>query len=34
MIEFLDKENTEVNSTMTSIEIERFGEKKEIVSRS
>lgn len=33
MIEFLDKENTEVNSTMTSIEIERFGEKKEIVSR-
>jgi lipopolysaccharide export system protein LptA len=33
MIEFLDKENTEVNSTMTSVEIERFGEKKEIVSR-
>jgi lipopolysaccharide export system protein LptA len=33
MIEFLDKENTEVNSTMTSIEIERFGERKEIVSR-
>lgn len=32
-IEFLDKENAEVNSTMTSIEIERFGEKKEIVSR-
>ena len=31
--EFLDKENAEVNSTMTSIEIERFGEKKEVVSR-
>jgi len=33
LIEFLDKENAEVNSTMTSIEIERFGEKKEVVSR-
>ena len=33
LIEFLDKENAEVNSTMTSIEIERFGDKKEVVSR-
>lgn len=33
MLEFLDKENENVNSTMTAIEIERFGERKEIVSR-
>ena len=33
LIEFLDKENAEVNSTMTSIEIERFGDKKEVGSR-
>ena len=33
MLEFLDKENANVNSTLTSVEIERFGNKKEIVSR-
>ncbi|HNC01661.1 MAG TPA: hypothetical protein PLS71_25700, partial [Leptospiraceae bacterium] len=33
MIEFLDKENENVNSSMTAIEVERFGDKKEIVCR-
>ncbi len=33
IVEFLDKENTKVNSTLTSVEVERFGTKKEIVSR-
>lgn len=32
-VEFLDKENSDVNATLTSVEIERFGEKKEIVCR-
>lgn len=32
-IEFMDKENKEVNSTLTSVEIERFFDKKEIVAR-